>query len=70
VVTHEKDGLLIPPRNGRALAEALARLNTDRELVREMSRQALRTILNYDLPSNGRLICDAARRARARLGFP
>jgi glycosyltransferase involved in cell wall biosynthesis len=65
VVTDGKDGLIVPARDARALADALARLNADRQLVREMSRQALMTIRAYDLPSNGRLICEAVRRVRA-----
>jgi len=69
VVTDGKDGIVVPARNGRALADALARLNSDRELVREMSRNALKTICNYDLPSNARLICQIVRRERSRLGF-
>jgi len=69
VVTDGKDGLVVPVRDGKALAGALARLDSDRDLVREMSVNALATIRNYDLPSNARLICDITRRERSRLGF-
>jgi hypothetical protein len=58
VVTDGRDGFIVPARDGRALADALARLNDDRPLLRAMSANALLTILNYDLPSNARLICD------------
>lgn len=56
VVTDGVDGLIIPARDGHALTEALSRLEADRKLVREMSRNALRTVRQYDLPSNARLI--------------
>jgi glycosyltransferase involved in cell wall biosynthesis len=69
VVTDGKDGLLVPVRDGRAIADALGRLNNDRELLRMMSFNALETIQNYDLPSNARLICEIASRERSRLGF-
>jgi glycosyltransferase involved in cell wall biosynthesis len=56
VVTDGFDGLVVPARDGLALAKALARLNADRELITEMSRNALETVKNYDLPSNANLI--------------
>ncbi len=68
VVTDGKDGHVVPARDGRALADALGRLNSDRQLVREMSYEALQTIRNYDLPTNARLICDITRRERSRQG--
>lgn len=56
VVMDGFDGLIVPARDGQALADALARLNRDRRLVREMSKSALQTVTKYDLPSNARLI--------------
>jgi glycosyltransferase involved in cell wall biosynthesis len=56
VVTDGADGLIVPPRDGKALANALARLHNDRPLLREMSRNALTTVRSYDLPSNAILI--------------
>lgn len=56
VVTDGVDGLIVPARDSAALAQALARLNADRQLVTEMSRNALKTIQKFDLPSNARLI--------------
>jgi glycosyltransferase involved in cell wall biosynthesis len=58
VVTHEKDGLIVPARDSLALAEALASLDRDRDLVRFMSGNALVTAAKYDLPSNARAIQD------------
>ncbi|HEX4265925.1 MAG TPA: glycosyltransferase family 4 protein [Verrucomicrobiae bacterium] len=58
VVTDGVEGLVVPARDSQALADALSRLNADRPLVAEMSRQALKTAHAYDLPSNARMICD------------
>jgi glycosyltransferase involved in cell wall biosynthesis len=66
VVTDGMDGLVVPARNSQALADALAQLNANRDLVREMSRNALKTILAYDLPSNARQICDDVAPHHAR----
>jgi glycosyltransferase involved in cell wall biosynthesis len=56
VVTDGFDGLVVPARDGAALANALARLNADRPLITEMSRNAVETVKRYDLPSNAYLI--------------
>jgi hypothetical protein len=66
VVTHGVDGLVVPARDSKALADGLARLNAERQLLREMSGNALKTILAYDLPSNGGLICQEVARFRGR----
>jgi glycosyltransferase involved in cell wall biosynthesis len=65
VVTHGVNGFLIPARDGKALADVLARLSDDRPLVRELSANALITIQEYDLPSNARLINREVERIRA-----
>ena len=56
VVTNGMDGLIVPARDGVALAEALASLDGDRDLLRVMSSNALVTASKYDLPSNARVI--------------
>jgi len=56
VVTDGVEGFLVPARDGQALADALAKLNDDRGLLRAMSVNALKTIQQYDLPSNARMI--------------
>lgn len=56
VVTDEVDGLIVPARDSAALAEALARLDDNRDLLRAMSSNALLTASKYDLPSNAWLI--------------
>jgi glycosyltransferase involved in cell wall biosynthesis len=62
VVTDGDDGLIVPARNALALAEALARLDRDRALLLRMSRKALETVQQYDLPSNALLICEETAR--------
>ncbi len=59
VVTNGINGLVVPARDGQALADALARLDRDRNLLREMSRQARLTIRNFDLPANAVAISNA-----------
>ena len=56
VVTPGVDGFIVPPRDSEALADAIARLDNDRTLLREMSHNTLQTIQRYDLPSNARMI--------------
>jgi glycosyltransferase involved in cell wall biosynthesis len=70
VVTDGVEGVIVPARDSRSLADALARLNSNRGLLREMSHNALITIRQYDLRSNARLIQNFALSARSRLGFP
>ena len=64
VVTDGMDGFIVPARDSQALADALARLNDDRTLLRTMSINALQTIQKYDLPSNARLIQELVARHR------
>lgn len=56
VVTDGYDGFLVPARQAEPVAEALARLHDDPELLRAMSANALRTVARFDLPSNAALI--------------
>jgi glycosyltransferase involved in cell wall biosynthesis len=64
VVTHGVDGFIVPVRNSQALADTLAKLNDDRQLLEEMSLNALQTVKRYDLPTNARLIDMLALRHR------
>ncbi|MRH79058.1 glycosyltransferase [Spiribacter sp. C176] len=49
VVTHEQDGLLIPPRNADALAAAIARLADDPELCQQLGAAARqRALAEFD----------------------
>lgn len=44
LVQHEQSGLVVPPRDSRALAEAIGRLAADRELARRLGANARRRI--------------------------
>jgi hypothetical protein len=68
VVTDGADGFIVPARDGEALAEALARLNANRKLVREMSQNALLKAARFDLPSSARMIQQQVLDYRRRLG--
>jgi glycosyltransferase involved in cell wall biosynthesis len=71
VVTDGLDGLIVPARDSKALADALARLEANRALVTEMSFNALQTVANYDLTSNAslinRLVCEQRQRWQERI---
>ena len=66
VVTDGMDGLIVPARDSQALADAIARLDADRPLLRAMSANTLITILKYDLPSNAKLINEVVAGCRTR----
>ena len=67
VVTNGMDGFIVPARDSQALAEALAKLNDDRKLLREMSSNALLTVVKFGLPSNAKLIQELVARRRKRV---
>ena len=50
VVTDGLDGFIVPARDSQALADALAKLNDDRTLLGEMSRNALRRLRGTTCP--------------------
>ena len=68
VVTDGVDGLLVPARDGQALASAILKLDQDRVLLRQMSCKALEKIKEFDVPQNALLInefVDMARNGKA-----
>jgi glycosyltransferase involved in cell wall biosynthesis len=67
VVREGLDGFIVPIRDSGALADAIARLDSDRPLLRAMSANALMAVQKYDLPSNAKLINDLV--SRRRLSF-
>jgi glycosyltransferase involved in cell wall biosynthesis len=63
IITHETDGLLVPPGDAEALARALARLMDDAELRRTLGQSARRKILEkFDLRRNTEHLADVFRR--------
>jgi len=62
VVTDGKDGLIVPAGDSEALAEAIARLNDDRKLLAEMSRNALQRSKEFELPSNTLMVENEVRK--------
>jgi glycosyltransferase involved in cell wall biosynthesis len=63
IVTHEIDGLLVPPGDAQALAGAIARLMDDVELRRSLGQRARMKILKkFDLRANAEHLADVFRR--------
>jgi glycosyltransferase involved in cell wall biosynthesis len=67
VVTDGVDGFIVPARDSQALADAIARLDADRPMLRAMSANTLLTIQKHDLTSNARLINDLTAQYRCSL---
>jgi glycosyltransferase involved in cell wall biosynthesis len=65
VVTHGVDGLIVPPADGKALAEAIERLDQDRQLLREMAYRALDKSAHFYLPRQAQLVEEAVTNYRA-----
>jgi glycosyltransferase involved in cell wall biosynthesis len=53
VVTNGEDGLIIPPCDSESLAEALAKLDSQRDSIPSMSEQALKTSRSYTIDHLG-----------------
>ncbi len=62
VVTPGVDGLLVPAGDAHSLAEAIAKLDADRPLLREMSRQAVVKARTFRLPQQAAQIQRGMRR--------
>ena len=63
IVTHETDGLLVPPGDAQALARAIARLMDDAELRRALGQNArLKILEKFDLRRNTEHLADVFRR--------
>ena len=58
VVTHNREGLLVPPKDTVALAHALELCIKDRNLRRQMGEQGLITVRQYDWPIIARRVLE------------
>jgi phosphatidylinositol alpha-mannosyltransferase len=58
VLTHGQEGLLAPPRNPRALADALLKLLTDRQLRLAMAERGVATANKYSWENVSRQVAD------------
>jgi colanic acid/amylovoran biosynthesis glycosyltransferase len=66
IITHETDGLLVPPGDAAALARAVGRLMDDAELRRNLGQNArLKILEKFELRRNAEHLADVFRR---RLG--
>ncbi len=64
VVSHEVDGLIIPAANGQALAQAIARLDSDRSLLNDMVRRAPSKCAEFSLANYASRVEAAAAEAQ------
>lgn len=66
-VLHEQTGLLLPPGDHAALAQAMARMASDAELRRRTGRAALEHLArHFDSRANARAMAEALRELAAR----
>jgi glycosyltransferase involved in cell wall biosynthesis len=63
IVTHETDGLLVPPGDAEALARAIGRLMDDAEPRRVLGQKArLKILERFDLRRNTKHLADVFQR--------
>jgi glycosyltransferase involved in cell wall biosynthesis len=69
LIAHEQTGLLVPPRDADALAEALARLLDDPALRRQLGQAARARVMEaFDLETNARMLLNLFQAALAPNG--
>jgi glycosyltransferase involved in cell wall biosynthesis len=69
IVTHRETGLLIPPRNGRALAEAIVKIHFDRNLASRLAAKGREAVLeSYSVEAMARRIIGIYERRAHRKG--
>ena len=68
VLRHERNALLVPPEDPRAMAEALSRLTRDRDLVERLGRAALEDSQRYTWKKRARRLLSFIEERRASPG--
>jgi glycosyltransferase involved in cell wall biosynthesis len=58
VLTHDVNALLVPPNDPKALASAIRRLSTDRELRARLAQQAGSDVRQYSWDERGRKLAE------------
>ncbi len=66
VVTSGQDGFVVPVRDAAALAEAISRLDDDRELVARMAAAALKTVERFSIARYGEQLIAVADHVKER----
>lgn len=66
VVEHGIDGLIVPPRDSNALAEAIASFDDDRSMLEAMSQAALRKSSTFTIDRYGQLVSEAITKYRSQ----
>ncbi|MCR4400768.1 MAG: glycosyltransferase, partial [Syntrophomonadaceae bacterium] len=56
LITDQREGLLVPPRDSEALAAAVARLLDDRELARRLAEAGRQRVREFTVESMARQV--------------
>ena len=67
VVTSGRDGFIDPARDGLRLAEAIARLDDDRELLARMATESLATVRRFSIESYGARLIACGSKENAKI---
>lgn len=68
VMTHNVEGIMVPPRDEDKLAEALVTMITDKEMREQMGQQGRPTALQYDWNTIARRVMDYYEKTLKRIG--
>ncbi|MBW2635688.1 MAG: glycosyltransferase family 4 protein, partial [Deltaproteobacteria bacterium] len=49
IVAHERSGILVPPRNSQALADAICNLAADADMRRDLGAAARHSAVNFSI---------------------
>lgn len=66
IITHKKNGFLVPQKNPKELADAINMLLDSPEIRQKFISEGLKTIENFSIPTVGREFADLFKRAAER----